>query len=193
MKNNIVLLSGKISSGKSTVADYLVNHKNYVEVSFADNMKSLLQNFLEVSYNISLPLTAFYTEEGKQTILPVRFPGGLPSTVRGAMQWYGELMKAQLGETFWIKQLIYKLKTISTNIVISDARFTYEIDSIKNEASLRHQHKVATILIKSDRSPIDKHISENHLENYDNFDFILENNKSLNDLYSEIDKVIPQI
>ena len=84
-------------------------------------------------------------------------------------------------------------KTKAENIVISDARFVYEIEKVRDNKSLLFNYKVTTVSIVSTRSPKDSHVSENHLENYTNFDFVVENNKSLTELYVEIDKILNKI
>lgn len=184
------MLSGKIYSGKSTVANYLSDIYRYKQIAFADKLKLSLVEFLKTTYAINITIEDFYTAEGKQKVLPIRLPNNISNTVRGAMQWWGELMKAQLGDTFWITPVVYDLKTKSENVVISDARFTYEIEKIKENESLQFNYNIYSINIESKRAVINNHISEKHLDTYKDFDFNIDNNGSLTELYREVDKIL---
>lgn len=188
MKKNLVILSGKINSGKSTAAKYIVNQFNYSKTAFAEHLKNTLYTFLQ-SQNINISLEDFYTEEGKDKIIPLRFPNNLPSTVRGSMQWWGELMKEQLGDNFWIKYVIKKIQDSSSNYIIEDARFEYEITQIR-DSLLQFNYNIFTINIVSSRSKNNNHISETHLDNYNKFDFTIYNDNSLEDLYNNINNIL---
>ena len=54
-------VAGKLESGKDTVADYLVKHKSYVKLSFADNLKEICMHTFGLTYD------QCYTTEGKLT------------------------------------------------------------------------------------------------------------------------------
>lgn len=193
MKKNIIILSGKIGVGKDTTCNYITNNYPYYSIAFADKLKETLCQFLNSTYQLNLQVEEFYTEKGKQKIIPVAFNNNIPSTLRGAMQWWGELMKEHLGLSFWIDQVKFKIKVQSINVVISDARFEYEIEEIQKDKALQHNFNIYTVRIVNNKISEDLHISETHLNNYTNYDFILENNSTLQSLYSNIDTIIKTI
>ena len=59
---NILLLSGKINSGKDFTADILVKKENWVKISFASSLKKL------ASEKYSIDIKDFNTQQGKKKL-----------------------------------------------------------------------------------------------------------------------------
>ena len=189
----LIGIVGKKGSGKDTVSDYLVQNHHFHKLAFANPIKqvaSIMFDFNEQQLNGELketidkrwgisPREVFQklgTEFG-QFDLPKYFP--------------------QLGEkvnrNFWVERLkieYYKLPEKS-NVIISDVRFKHEIDEIK---------KMNGIIIKINRNHRiwennDIHLSENEMELVENqqFNIIINNNSTLDDLFEHINNIVKEL
>jgi len=193
MKKTLIMVSGGISAGKDTFATYVMSKEYFKQLAFADYMKSNLFNLLSPICP-NLTLNHFYDQELKNEIIPITIVDPiLPSSPRGAMQWYGELIKAHLGEHFWCKIVENKIKDSTDNIIITDARFMYELDYIRNSSFIKHNYNVFTILVNRDSEKRGNHISESHFLSYKHFDFIIDNNSTLLHYYAQIDAIMELI
>ena len=78
------------------------------------------------------------------------------------------------------------------NIIISDARFKDEIETIKNKFN-----DVVTIRVDGKANHLTKeqqlHNTETSLDDYDKFDYIISNKGTLSDLKAEVKKLIGEI
>ena len=103
---------------------------------------------------------------------------------RQVLQYIKEAMRNLFGENIWIKALFrdYFGDTINGHQywIITDVEYKNEADYIKNKGG---------ILIKINRNTgyNDNHISEIDLDDYDKFDYIVDNNGTINQL---IDKMV---
>lgn len=154
----IYVLSGKAKSGKNTAADIIQNYyndKKCVQVSFA-----------------------YYL---KQYVKKITNWDGLDETKpRTLLQSLGiDLIKNKIDDKLLIRRTIEDIFVYSyfyDVIIITDARLIDEVEAIKNKFD-----KVITIRIN--RSNYDNklslneknHITETNLDNYNNFDYIIEN------------------
>jgi hypothetical protein len=188
----IIGLCGKKRVGKDTVADYLVNKYGFVKYSFSQPIKEVAKIMFDFSdeqlygdlkenedprWGIS-PRHFFqnFGTEYMQYIFPTHFPNST---------------KTIPNKCFWVKRFMiwyYKEKEKDPNIkvVIADVRFVHEFNSLK---------KINAYLIKIENdniSNLDTHCSENELNELkkEDYSYIIHNNKSVTELYSEIDKLI---
>jgi len=107
---------------------------------------------------------------------------------RKFMQFVGTEWARNKNNDVWVN---YALKTIKkcsdSNIFISDVRFKNEAEMLKSNGFT---------LIKINRDNLDKnktHISENELNDNDGWDYIIDNNDTERNLYSEIDNILHNI
>ena len=87
-----------------------------------------------------------------------------------------------------IKRVIEDIKVYSyfyDVIVISDARYIDEIELIKKEFN-----NVITIHINSNNCILNKHITETSLDNYNNYDYVIDNNGSVDELCLKVKEVL---
>jgi hypothetical protein len=173
----IIGLGYQARAGKDTVASHLVNHHSFVQESFAFPLKEFVGRQI-CGFNDKQLYGAW-----KEVIDP---EWGL--TPRQMLQLIGtDALRKVVHDDFWVIPMKRKLKEHIRNerhVVISDVRFMNEIALIK---------KLGGTVVRIDRtnpdkiSGFDKHSSETELDYYDGWDDVLENNRTLAELYTKVD------
>ena len=240
MKN--IILSGHINSGKSTVANYLVEKYNYAKFSLGDEVKLFICDLFTVlhSLNNDIPiinLADLYSRDKKEQY-------------REYMQLIAtDVIRNYFGNDIWVECLKRKIddaqafkylkngknkiqneqnliqntsiqninidnqqnsetmnEQIDKNLIIhhnqqnletmNEQNFQFVIDDIrfKNEYSFfkNNNLNVISIRIKRTNETQSSHISEHEIDDL-KFDYEIENNGNLNDLYLKVDKIINEI
>lgn len=179
MKNNkcyIILIAGKAGSGKDTISDYLVEKYNFVKFAFADALKK------HVSKKYKINKKLMYTQKGKKTVVN---EDGL--TVRDVL--ITEAMNVRgTDPDFWVDIVIENIENTIKNkdnvkIVISDFRFPNEYYKLY----LKYSNIYTVEIIRPDISCINSinNIPETSLNTFQ-FDHIINNNSTLEDLYRSV-------
>lgn len=185
----IIGISGKIGSGKDTVARKIIqsfpDHR-FENKKFAYNVKkicSILTGFY---------MKNFLSREGKKIFLTDW------NMSIGQMQQIvaTELFRDKLNYNSWVISLFSKYNENNSNWVISDVRFLNEAEEIKKRGGIliRLEGDPSNIL-KNEKRDLN-HISETDLDNYDKFDIVYKNippRENLNNLMVEIEKIINKI
>ncbi len=164
---NIYLITGKAGSGKNYLAEELAKRLDNVVIT-----------------GLSKYIKLFAIELGL-------WDGNDNNKPREFLQNTGDLMRA-IDTNFLTKRMledveIYKQLGIK-NIIISDVRLINEIEYLK-----RSNYNIITIKVVSSTSnrilteSEKNHITETELDNFDRFDFIVENNENLEE---EIEKIL---
>lgn len=98
-------------------------------------------------------------------------------TIRQLMQYFGtEIMRTFFGDSLWTHSILNKKE----NMIISDLRFCIEMEALK-------QYNAFTILIKRNSCMPGEHPSEKEIIKMEKeYDLIIENNKSLCDLFNNL-------
>jgi len=178
----IIGLGFKARAGKDTVAAHLVNNYSFVQESFAYPLKEYIGRQI-CGFNDKQLYGAW-----KETPDP---EWGM--TPRLMLQLVGtDALRKVVHDDFWVIPMKRKLKEHIRNgrhVVISDVRFTNEINMIRTLGG----HLVKVDRENPDKISNEKHSSELELETYDAWDFIIENNGTLEELYSKVDDIIPGI
>lgn len=176
------------NSGKTTVANYLIDNYQFVEFSFANCLKRACQElFLFTNEQV------FGTQEQKEAP-DSRWFGCSP---RKMLQFVGtDLLRENLnkimpglGKDIFIHHFkLWYLKELKNNpdlnVVISDVRFQNEIDAIQQLGG-----KVVKI-IRPNIVADDQHSSEIELQTITNYDYLIENNSTIEDLYFSLEKCL---
>ena len=170
----IYVLSGKSGSGKSKSAEiikdiYYKKNKKSIIVSYATPLKEYAKNIL--SWN---------EEEEKP---------------REFLQQVGvELIKNKIDKEFLIKRVIQDIKVYSyfyDVIIVSDARFVEEIECLKEF------DKVISIHINSNNNELTEkqknHSTETGLDNYNNYNNIIDNNSTVYNLKEELESIVGEV
>lgn len=119
----LIGLTGHAGSGKDTAAAYLVQRHGFVQASFADPIRSMVQLFLEEAGLDH----AWATERAmKERTIP-----SLGVSARGLMQTIGTEVGRALHADLWVRHLELRLglataQPVHDRIVISDVRFENE-------------------------------------------------------------------
>ncbi len=177
-ETKIYLLAGKARTGKDTVANAIIDYyekrnKKVVRLGFSDYIK-----------NYAMKITKWDgTDENKP---------------RDLLQELGtDLVRNKINKDFFINRICEDIMVYSyyfDAIVISGARFPNELDSPKSKFK-------NVIVIKMERPNYEnnltekqkKHITEHALENYQNYDYLLENDSSIENLILKTNKMLEEV
>ena len=192
--NNNILKSKKIigfigekHSGKDTAGKYLIQKYRYKRYALGDPVKKICQIMFNLSdEQITVPHLKEQTDV-RWDISPREMFQRI-GTEFGQVNLYNifpELKKKVPYRTLWVKLFEEWLKDNDDNIVITDIRFEHELKSIKKNGGL---------IVKINRYTgyNDPHLSENEIKNIDKkyIDYEINNNYTLEDLYSQLDTII---
>lgn len=192
--NRVILISGKLQSGKNQFAEYLKEtfeqHGKLVRCDlFAKGVKDgakedfkLLCDYLNTLDIPELKTTEenFYEEKTELT--------------RILLQLYGtEIFRNRVDKNHWVKQLIYRAKENSEYVsLVTDVRFQNEISLLKQDPDLY----VCTVRINRTVNRIgveNEHPSETSLDTYSDWDFHITNNGTLEDLREDAEKMYARL
>ena len=150
-------ITGKIGSGKDTIADYLVSKHNYTKLSLAEPIKSALAAMLDE------PVENFYDRELKEQLIPELGLSRRQLAEALGTEWGRYSLKNYTGdENFWVKLLEYKIfKNNLQRTVVPDVRFDNEVNFIRENKGIIINVIRPDFTIKSD------HISNNNNLSYD--------------------------
>ena len=177
----LIGILGRKRSGKDTMGSYMIEKYNYNRYAFADPLKDILKimfDFSETQLNEDKEKVDDRWGVSPRTILQ-KFGTEI---CRNDLCKYIENIKLE-DETLWIKlfRFFYE-KNKDKDIVITDVRFFDEIKAIKSYGGK---------IVKINRNNLenDTHSSESDIDNYnfDLIDYIIDNNYTFDDLYSQID------
>jgi len=167
----IVAFGFRKNVGKDTAGDYLVS-KGYTKLSFATTLKRVCSEMYQV------PIENFHDRKLKET--KDKYWGVTPRE-----------MLIHVGSSFkdhWIKIMKKEIQKTKGKIVITDLRFENEFKYLKS---------IGCVMIRINRDSKEGCLSsqdhqdgqEDYLENY-KFDYTIENNNSVDDLYKLIDFIL---
>lgn len=172
-------ISGKVNSGKNTLASFLAHnlmsndHSKFEILAFADKIKEIiLQMFLNAQKEC-----LFGPSELRKQPVPNLFECGNQVTHRDLLLKIGK-MGRNFDENFWINHVDDKINRLKKQLVIiSDARFA-------NEFSYLKKNNFFLIRIRRNESPNINDISETeqNIINDDQFDYVIDNSGTLQDL-----------
>ena len=202
----IIGVCGFIGCGKDTIADYLVNFHEFRRESFADSLKdsvaavfgwdrTMLEGRTKESREWREKVDEWWA---KRLSMPTLTP-------RWVLQYWGtEVCRKTFHDDIWIASLENKLRQSQDSIVVSDVRFPNEIKAIKNlggkiiwvqRGQLPDWYDDAVEANKGSN----KAISEMKIKNIHasewawvgtDFDHILSNNTTIDDLYNSVKLII---
>ena len=189
----IFALSGRRRVGKDTVAEILCKNHGFKRFSFADSLKQLCSDALQ------MPSFYFFDDEYKDSkvifeLLPNHVDAieqltGLSGlsreiklfeTPRECLQYVGTNLIRSVDSDFWIRSLITKLKDRMFDVVITDARFSNERIALKAIGA-------TNILIERETGNQDTHESENDLGKECDYDVVIKNNSRVFQLTRDIE------
>lgn len=204
----IIGVCGFIGSGKDTVADYLVNFHGFRRESFANSLKDAVANVFGWDRTLLEGRTK-QAREWREQVDPwwadrLKMPNLTPRLM--LQLWGTEVCRRGFHDDIWIASLENKLRNSTDDVVISDCRFPNEIKSIKDaggiivwvrRGELPHWYNWALSANRGETGNMTWSMSKHNLEKAGihasetawvgtKFDSILENDGSIDDLYSKI-------
>lgn len=206
-KFKVYTLSGLKQSGKNASADRLTMFHGFAQIAFADYLKELSFGILskmecEVSKKHfedgELKESFIYDIYGKQMLFNNRGKKEVPMTYRQFLQILGtECLRDLIHDEIWVlpvKKFIRETysSTKFNGVVITDARFPNEIESIKNFMKQNYppdRYEFLSInIIRPGITANDNHASETSLKGFE-FDIGVNNNGSMQELYEKMDAI----
>jgi hypothetical protein len=197
----IIGFCGLIGSGKDTAADYLCNFHGFKRESFANTLKDAVAAVFGWDRELLEGRTKT-AREWREQIDPwwsqrLNIPDLTPRFV--LQQWGTEICRRGFHDDIWIASLENKLNKTKDSVVISDCRFPNEINSIRRAGG-----RVIRIVRGPDPdwfqfariAPSEmKRVYPNiHVSEYSwastSFDFTVNNNGSIEDLYEELKNLV---
>jgi hypothetical protein len=147
----------KMRSGKDTAVEYLMNKYGGVRVSFADPLYDIL----------------YYAQN---------VCGFEKAKDRKFLQFIGTEWAREKDNDVWINMALRKTNESLGNVYVSDVRFRNEFDAMK-------KNNFVLIKINRDSGQKNSHSSETELDLVPDheWDFIFDNNGTLEEFYSKID------
>ena len=179
-------------------------HKKYKRVAFADPLKGMLATLLNIPVEIfnnrnfkefcviNIP-TLSLSDDSINKLSDSKFnklvknldPSLLESnlTIRQLMQYFGTpVMQTYFGRNIWINSTI---KNASDNTIITDLRFKAEYEAVKSIGGI-------VIYVNRPHYLFGQHASEREMEELlkdGKYDFIIENDGSIQDLFNSVKKI----
>ena len=159
----IILISGKAESGKTTAANFLkkfleVDGKRVAKVAYADYLKSIAKNF----YN---------------------WNGEKDATGRGLLQRLGTEVVREKDPDLWVNvmiQTVFALRDEFDVFILDDARFPNEITAWENNYIQPIVFRIERPCYENRLSPDQRmHPSETALDNWSRFDDVIINDSTL--------------
>lgn len=168
----VFILSGKSKSGKDIVADIISSYygsENVIKVAYAYYIKDYLSRMGK------------YSEENKEKY-------------RSELQNFSsDILKHCVGDKFLINRVIDDIKVFSNFynvVIITDARLISEIEIPKqyfeNVTSIRIERNIDNHLSKEQKN----HITEIGLDAYSDFDYIIDNNGTYDELENKVYRIL---
>jgi hypothetical protein len=201
----IIGLVGFIGSGKDTAADYLVNFHGFRRESFASSLKDAVASVFGWDRMMLEGRTTQSREwrEQRDDWWSERLDREI--TPRWVLQHWGtEVIREGFHNDMWIASLENKIRTSKDSIVITDCRFPNEIQAIQAQGGkiiwvqrgpLPDWYQAAVKanegqeVFKENLKILGIHPSETAWAGT-NFDAVVDNNETIDDLYSQLKNLV---
>jgi len=210
-KKLIVLVSGKLQSGKNQFAEYLKQHISKRDVSIYEDLFALgVKNGCKEDF---APLVKYLNENTDIKTTDDNWYENKTELTRILLQLYGtDIFRKRVSTDWWVKKQAERIVKNEKDVtIITDVRFPNEIDKLLDYISTDYSAKQTTCTFGEEeyltknhlqfisgcpyricsvrinrnsaiKMGIKDHESETALDNYENFNYIYENNGTLDDL-----------
>lgn len=155
---------------------------NWTTMAFADNLKRAASDVFNVA-----------REAWDDLVFKASLVNKYNLTGREILQKVGEMFRKEISPDIWVNSLFesydslkyysyYTKDPVHPNLIITDVRMPNEVQAIKDRGG---------ILIRIDRDTKykDNHISETALEDYNGWDYIIDNNGTLEELIDKVEEL----
>jgi hypothetical protein len=219
---NLILISGKSGSGKDQLCDYMSNYILSVEktvthdfismdIKFncrkdmdslarylwdtANELERLVDLYPFAPYSVKTENPEYFKRVNSLInglrIGPDNWTVNKTRLTRTILQIYGtEIFQNRVDVNYWDKLCKDRIEKTNTNfIIVTDIRFESNIEELSSSKDC----KVFTIRIERDSVKKIEHPTETSLDNYKQWDYIVENNRGLSDLRNSAKVIIDDI
>lgn len=176
---NIAFWSSTPQQGKTTAARFLVDNYDYIKISFADPLKSMIERLLH-SAGYSPLEVRYFLNEGKEREIDVIGTSCRHLARTLGTEWGRELIHPDI----WVKIAESKIGHSRPPICIDDVRFPNEVEMLKSKG-----FTLVKIIRSSLRHGDDSHQSDAALRDFDGWDHVIKNDGSLEELCSQVESV----
>lgn len=169
MANRIIFFSGKQYSGKDTAAKIMLD-------SMPDFHRCAMGDIIKITYGQKHGLTYEQIEANK-------------SKYRAGLIELGNWGRSQDAD-YWLKKILEQ----KGNIIVTDVRVPHEYDVFKNAGAISIRIE-ASREIRASRGKLvrENDITEVGLDHIKEWDYVIENNSTYENLKSQVDKIIEEI
>jgi len=206
----ILGITGRIGSGKDTIADYLCTFHGYRRLSFAASLKDAIASIFGWDREMLEGTTKTSREWREQVDSWWSSRLDVEVTPRWIMQYWGtEVCRNNFHQDIWVASIENKLRQTSDNIVITDCRFTNELDAIKSAGGItvrvergpKPEWYDDAMALNKGPSHIGWALARESLEKFNihaseyssvglEYDHVIENNGTIDELYRKVDSII---
>lgn len=191
-----IAITGKANTGKNTVSNLIIEELNkeiqdysrFKTIAFADPIKEMARQMFP-----TLPKEYLYgSSENRTKEIPGAFKDGKPLTVRQLLIDLGTGVGREYKENLWLDVFDHTFKIAKNKkrkvVIVTDVRFRNEFDHLKKLGFYQIR------LLRDSHIKIN-HSSETNQESIkdEEFDAIINNNGSLDDLILKVKEIIPKI
>lgn len=176
----VIGIVGRMRHGKDTIGDFLVNSYKFKKLSFAQPLKEACRTVFGFN-NDQLYGDSKEVEDEFWKVTP-----------RKVLQYIGtDLFRDQLGEIIpglgqdiWVKAAQKKiLDNPNQDFVICDVRFLNEVQMIKDSGGIIFK------VVRPSMSMCSNHVSERMADEFKDYNHLIINDGTLNDLYKKVDEI----
>lgn len=207
----IIGVTGFIGSGKDTVADYLCTFHGFKRVSFAASLKDAVSSVFGWDRELLEGSTKTSREWREQKDVWWSERLGMDITPRWVLQYWGtEVCRNHFHQDIWVASVENKLRQSKDNIVITDCRFSNEVNALKNVGGITMRvsrgeqpewYDAAVSFNKGEwgnmswsLSKAQLDINHVHASEYSsvglNYDYYIDNNGTIDDLHQQIKSIV---
>ena len=159
----VIMICGKARSGKDTLADFLISR-----------LKDKKPCKVQIGQYIEYYAMKYFGWDGEEETKP-----------RDLLIHLGtDIIRNKIDPNFHINRLVQDLEVLSyfyDTFIVSDVRFPVEIEKVKEKYD-----DVVTIKISRDSEELNQsqksNITETALDNYTDYDYVIDNNGTLEEL-----------
>ncbi len=176
MTKNIAFWSSTPQQGKTTAARFLMNDLGYTKISFADPFRFMIERLLH-SAGYSYNEIHWFLDGGKEQNIEV-----IGASYRRLARTLGtEWGRNLIHPDIWLRVAEQKIIHSEAAVCIDDLRFPNELEMLR-----RRDFALVKIVRDVSREDADSHKSDVSLRDFDDWDYVVENNGTLEELCSKV-------
>lgn len=129
MRENIAIV-GEFASGKTTLAEYLIENYRYTRLSFAKRLKEVAEQVYHPVFRTGI---GGVEKTGRYEVWPLDETNPVDVSGREILQRLGQSVK-ELDKLFWVRWMLNDMEAGRSGtgpFVIDDCRFPYEADALR--------------------------------------------------------------